>query len=72
MGDDVKDLEALAKLPGYTRGGPVSAELSPYKIAGAAWKSPTTYYYSPRGRITTGDKVDEKSIEAGTFLFFKK
>ena len=72
MGDDVKDLEALAKLPGYTRGGPVSSELSPYKIAGAAWKSPTTYYYSPRGRITTGDKVNEKSIEAGTFLFFKK
>lgn len=72
MGDDVKDLEALAKLPGYTRGGPVSADLSPYKIAGSAWNLPTTYYYSPRGRITTGDKVDEKSIEAGTFLFFKK
>lgn len=72
MGDDVKDLAALVKLPGYTRGGPVSATCSPFKIAGTAWNAPTTYYYSPRGGITTGDKVDEKSIEAGTFIFYKK
>ena len=72
MGDDVKDLAALAKLPGYTRGGPVSATCSPFKIAGTAWNAATTYYYSPRGGITTGDKVDEKSIEAGTFIFYKK
>ena len=72
MGDDLKDLEALAKLPGYTRGGPVNAENSPFRIAGAAWRLPTTYYWSPRGQIVTGDKVDEKSVEAGTFIFFKK
>ncbi len=72
MGDDVKDLAALAKLPGYTRGGPVNAELTPYKIAGPAWRSPTTYYYGPRGKITTGDKIDEKAVEAGTFIFYKK
>ncbi len=72
MGDDVKDLAALVKLPGYTRGGPVSAELSPYKIAGPAWRSPTTYYYGPRGKITTGDKIDERAVEAGTFIFYKK
>ena len=71
IGDDARDFAALAKLPGYTKGGPVSATLSPYKIAGAAWKSPTTYYYSPRGRITTGDKIDEKSVEAGTFVFYR-
>lgn len=72
MGDDVRDLAALAKLPGYTRGGPVSASLSPYKIAGAAWRSPSTYYYSPEGKIVTGDKINEKSIEAGTFVFYRK
>ncbi len=72
MGDDVKDLAALAKLPGYTRGGPVSATCSPFKIAGTAWNAATTYYYSPCGGITTGDKVDEKSIEAGTFIFYKR
>ena len=70
MGDSVKDLKALESLPGYVKGGPVSAELSPYKIAGAAWKSPTTYYYL-RGRITPGDKIDEKSIESGTLIFYK-
>ena len=72
MGDAVKDLEALAKLPGYTRGGPVNTNLSPFKIAGAAWKSPSTYDYSPEGKIVTGDKVDEKSIAVGTFVFYRK
>jgi len=70
MGDSVKDLKALESLPGYVKGGPVSPDLSPYKIAGAAWKSSTTYYYL-RGRITPGDKVDEKSIESGTLIFYK-
>lgn len=72
MGDDVKDLSALAKLPNYMRGGPVTANLSPFKIAGGAWRSSSTYYYSPNGKIVTGDKVDEKSIEVGTFIFYKK
>ncbi|MDO5320667.1 MAG: hypothetical protein Q4G65_18740, partial [bacterium] len=72
MGDDVKDLEALAKLPDYARGGPVTADLSPFRIAGGAWRSPSTYYYSPSGKIVTGDKVDERSIEVGTFIFYKK
>ena len=70
MGDSIKDLKALESLPGYVKGGPVSPELSPYKIAGAAWKSPATYYYL-RGKITPGDKVDEKSIEVGTLIFYK-
>ena len=70
MGDSIKDLKALESLPGYVKGGPVSAELSPYKIAGAAWKSPATYYYL-RGKITPGDKIDEKSIESGTLIFYK-
>ena len=72
MGDGVKDLSALAKLPDYSRGGPVTANLSPFKIAGTAWRSPSTYYYTPSGKIVTGDKVDEKAIEIGTFIFYKK
>lgn len=71
-GDDVRDLEALAKLPGYVRGGPVSRQNTPYKIAGAAWKSASTYYYTPRGKILRGDRVDEKSVEPGTWVFYKK
>ena len=70
MGDSVKDLKALESLPGYVKGGPVSPDLSPYKIAGAAWKSPATYYYL-RGKITPGDKIDEKSVESGTLIFYK-
>ena len=56
---DPRDLAALEAMPGYVKGGPVSAELSPYRIAGAAWRAPTTYYYM-NGRIVTGDKVNEK------------
>jgi N-acetyl-anhydromuramyl-L-alanine amidase AmpD len=70
MGDSIRDLKSLETLPGYVKGGPVSPELSPYKIAGAAWKSPTTYYYL-RGKITPGNKIDEKSVECGTLIFYK-
>ena len=71
-GDTVRDLATLVKLPGYVRGGPVGPDRSPFKIAGSAWRLSSTYYYSPRGKITTGNMVDEKSIEPGTFIFFKK
>jgi len=70
MGDSAKDLKSLENLSGYVKGGPVSPDLSPYKIAGAAWKSPSTYYYI-RGRIIPGDKIDEKSVEIGTLIFYK-
>ena len=68
---DPRDLAALEAMPGYVKGGPVSAELTPYGIAGAAWRSPTTYYYM-NGRIVTGDKVNEKLIEKGAYIFYKK
>ena len=68
---DPRDLAALEAMPGYEKGGPVSAELTPYRIAGAAWRAPTTYYYM-NGRIVTGDKVNEKLIERGAYIFYKK
>ena len=68
---DPRDLAALEAMPGYVKGGPVSDELSPFRIAGAAWRSPTTYYYM-NGRIVTGDRVNEKFIEKGSFIFYKK
>ena len=68
---DPRDLAALEAMPGYVKGGPVTDELSPFRIAGAAWRSPTTYYYM-NGRIVTGDRVNEKFIEKGSFIFYKK
>ena len=68
---DPRDLAALESMPGYVKGGPVSAEQTPYSIAGAAWRAPTTYYYM-NGRILTGDKVNEKLIEKGAYIFYKK
>ena len=68
---DPRDLAALEAMPGYVKGGPVSDELTPYRIAGAAWRSSTTYYYM-NGRIVTGDRVNEKLVEKGSFIFYKK
>ena len=68
---DPRNLAALESMEGYVKGGPVTHELTPFKIAGAAWKSPSTYYYMD-GRIVTGDKVNEKSIETGTLIFYRK
>lgn len=68
---DPRNLAALESMEGYVKGGPVTHELTPFKIAGAAWRSPSTYYYMD-GRIVTGDKVNEKSIETGTLIFYKK
>ena len=68
---DPRNLAALEAMPGYEKGGPVSAELTPYRIAGAAWRAPTTYYYM-NGRIVTGDKVNEKLVEKGAYIFYKK
>ena len=70
MGDTARDLKSLEALPGYVKGGPVTHDLTPYKIAGSAWKSPDTYYYT-RGKITPGSKIDEKSIEIGTLIFYR-
>ena len=67
---DPRDLAALESMPGYVKGGPVSDELTPYRIAGAAWRAPTTYYYMG-GRIVTGDRVNEKLIEKGSYIFYK-
>ena len=67
---DPRDLAALEAMPGYEKGGPVSADLTPYRIAGPAWRAPTTYYYM-NGRIVTGDKVNEKLIEKGAYIFYK-
>ena len=67
---DPRDFAALEAMPGYVKGGPVSTDLTPYRIAGAAWRAPTTYYYM-NGRIVTGDKVNEKLIEKGSYIFYK-
>ncbi len=69
--DPKRDLAMLRAKPGYVEGGPTSATLTPYKIAGPRWRSPDTYYYF-NGTITRGDRIDEKRILPGTIIFYKK
>jgi len=69
-GDPARDLAMLKALPGYVQGGPTSASLTPFKIAGKKWKAPDTYYYC-KGKIIRGDRIDEKKIGSGTLIFYK-
>ena len=61
----------LDALEGYTVGGPIGPGKTAIKIAGAAWRKPTTYYLI-RNHVIPGDKIDEKHIEKGTMVYFKK
>lgn len=58
-------------LLGYAVGGPVSAGNGPIKICGGAWKLPTTYYLV-QGTLVPGDKVDDRRIRAGTYIFHRQ
>ena len=58
-------------LLGYAVGGPVSAANGPIKICGSAWKLPTTYYLV-QGTLVPGDKVDDRRIRAGTYIFHRQ
>ena len=58
-------------LLGYAVGGPVSAGNGPIKICGSAWKQPTTYYLV-QGTLVPGDKVDDRRIRAGTYIFHRQ
>ena len=69
--DPARNLAVLKALPGYVQGGPTSATLTPYKIAGRRWRSPDTYYYV-KGKIISGDRIDEKKIGSGTLIFYRK
>jgi len=58
-------------LLGYAVGGPVTASNGPIKICGAAWKMPTTYYLV-QGTLVPGDKIDDRRIRAGTYIFYRQ
>ena len=59
-------------LVGYKRGGPVSAKLPVFNICGVRWNNHDTYYLDPSGKITPGDKIDEKNIKPGSMVFYKE
>ena len=58
-------------LLGYAIGGPVSLANGPIKICGGAWKLPTTYYLV-QGTLVPGDKIDDRRIRAGTYIFYRQ
>ena len=66
-----KNKAELDALEGYTVGGPIGPGNTAIKIAGAAWRRPTTYYLI-RNHVIPGDQIDEKHIEKGTMVYFKK
>jgi len=56
---------------GYVDVGAVSKERSAIKIAGAAWKSPQTYY-TIRDKVIPGNRLDPAHIEKGMHVWMRK
>ena len=62
---------AELKARGYVDIGAVSKERSAIKIAGAAWKSPQTYY-TIRDKVVPGSGLDPAHIEKGMHVWVRK
>ena len=59
-------------LVGYSVGGPVSPKRPVFEICSVRWNRPDTYYLTADGKLTSGDQINEKTIPAGAFVFFRQ
>ena len=62
---------AELKARGYVDCGTVTKERPAIKIAGAAWKSPQTYY-TIRNKVIPGSSLDQAHIEKGMHVWMRK
>ena len=62
---------AELKARGYVDRGAVTKERTALKIAGKAWKSPSTYY-TIRDKVIPGDRMDPAHIEKGMHVWMQK
>jgi hypothetical protein len=68
-GAEPKTVEEL-KAGGFVLKGTISQSVSALRIVGSKWNSPDTYY-SYRGKVTAGDKVDPMRMEKGMGVWRK-
>ena len=64
--------EGTRVLVGYAVGGPVSARKRMFDICGVRWNRPETYYFTPKGQLLPGDKVNERALPVGTWVFYEE
>ena len=62
---------AELKARGYVDCGTVTKERTAVKIAGKAWKSPTTFY-TIRNKVIPGNSLDPARIEKDMHVWMKK
>ena len=62
---------AELKARGYVDRGTVTKDRTAIKIAGAAWKSPQTYY-TIRDKVIPGSSLDPAHIEKGMHVWMRK
>ena len=62
---------AELKARGFVDRGVVTRECSAIKVAGAAWKSPSTYY-TIRNKVIPGNMLDPAHIENGMHVWMRK
>ena len=61
---------AQLKVQGYVIKGTVSKTVSASKIAGGKWNAPDTYY-TIRGKVFSGNTIDDAHIEKGMCVWMK-
>lgn len=59
-------------LVGYTVGGPISAKRRVFDICSVRWNRPETFYLTSDGKLMPGDQVNERTIPAGAFVFYRQ
>ena len=58
-------------LVGYRNAGGVSSKRPLFAVCGTKWNKPDTYYLI-RGKLVSGDGIDEKAVPRGTQVFVRK
>ena len=43
-----------------------------FDICGVRWNRPETYYFTPKGQLLPGDKVNERALPVGTWVFYEE
>ena len=60
----------ILKAQGYVKKGEISKSTTALKIAGAKWKSSTTYY-TIRNKVIPGNMIKETKMEVGMGVWMK-
>ncbi len=59
-------------LPGYVYGGVVQPGHSAFSVVKSDWNQPSTFYYTAKGGLVSGDGIKETEIPRGAVILFQR